>query len=111
MRAGEEWQSTMIGLLCDERRDGELDFARAWRHATLLAAAEGVRRPRDFTRCEADDPGWLPPSTFFREACRRGWNGAVHCDFAGLRESVEDGGLSVSTRPHKPSSGRVALIA
>lgn len=110
------WASLMVELLVEERRLGELDFATAWRRASARARAQGVRRPRDyygFNPESADDPGWLPFSSFFHEACEREWEGRVTGDWAGLPGMLEDAGLSASSRPDRTygADPRVRLVA
>lgn len=103
----------MLEGLLAERRAGEVDFARAWRHANARARANGAPRPRDYL-CAEDDPGWLPFSVFYREACRREWRGLVRADYLGLRESLVDGGLSAASRSSDrfvPGNGRIAILA
>lgn len=97
----------MLDLLLEQRAAGETEFARAWRRASRQ-----IPRPRDFTHPELDDPGWMPFSTFFRVACEREWRGVVFTDYLGLREMLEDGGLSTAhPREMQAAGSRVKILA
>lgn len=105
------WQEEIVEQLLEQRRAGVTDFAVAWRRASAV-----VSRPRDWSRRgHQDDPGWLPFSTFFREACRAEWNGRVRVDYIGLREMLADSTLTAragSNAPkHRPGSNRAVLVA
>lgn len=100
----------MVAGLLAERQAGELDFARAWRHASNRAAAEGITRPRDFILGDDADEDWLPFSTFFRFACEREWHGLERVDYAGLRAVIESPAPAPAGTP-VPGSRRVVLLA
>ncbi len=95
------WQARTLELLLEAKACGETDFAKAWRRAQRLAAAEGVFKPKDRRRPPDEGPDWQPASTFWRHACEREWNGLVDVDYAGLRELLDP-----KDRPQTVGRGR-----
>lgn len=106
-----KWAQMMLTLLLAERQAGERDFATAWRRASNLARAKGVKRPRDFTQRQSDDPGWMPYSTFVRHAYEAEWNGLVAADYLHLRDLLADSGPTNGMDAHASLHGRTRLIA
>lgn len=103
------WHEQMVQLLLEQRRQGVTEFGLAWRRASAVCP-----RPRDwYMRGHEMDDGWLPFSTFFRQACKAEWNGLVDVDYLGLREMLEASSLSTNARAQRQGTGgrsRVVMI-